>query len=59
MVTMTCFYPVGEDNNEWRQQKSELLKEDWPWYNLVSDFHGGKPVHARPDYLLLNSDNTK
>ena len=52
-------YPVAEEDVEWRQQISELSNEDRLLYDMVSDFHGGRPIHVRPDYLIFNSDDTK
>ena len=58
VIAMTHFYIAEEEDLKWRQLLSEIPDEDKLLYRLVCEFHGNKPVRARPPHLIFNQDDT-
>ena len=56
VVACTHFYVVANEDTEWRQFLSTLPEDSKLLYNMVSDFHGGKPVRVRKPHLITNQD---
>jgi hypothetical protein len=57
VVATTHFYVVATEDTEWRQFLSTLPEDSKLLYNMVSDFHGGKPVRVRSPHLITNQDD--
>jgi len=57
VVASTHFYVVADEDIEWRQFLSVLPEDSKLLYNMVSDFHGGKPVCVRKPQLITNQDD--
>jgi hypothetical protein len=57
VVATTHFYPVANKDTEWRKFLSTLLDESKLLYEMVPDFHGGKPVCVRRPHLITNQDD--
>ncbi len=57
VAAYTHFYVVANENIEWQQFLSSLPEESKLLYNMVSNFHGGKPVRVRKPHLITNQDN--
>jgi len=58
VVAATHFYVVADEDIEWRQFLSSLPEDSKLLYNMVSDFHGGKPVRVRKPHLITNQDDS-
>mgnify|MGYP006192601003 FL=1 len=58
VVASTHFYVVADEDIEWRQFLSSLPEDSKLLYNMVSDFHGGKPVRVRKPHLITNQDDS-
>ena len=54
VVASTDLYVVADEDIEWRQFLSSLPEDSKLLYNMVSDFHGGKPVLVRKPHLITN-----
>ena len=46
IVAMTHFYVVANKDVKWRGEIRALADETNELYEMVSDFHGGKPVRV-------------
>ena len=57
VVASTHFYVVADEDIEWRQFLSSLPEDSKLLYNMVSDFHGGKPVCVRKPHLITNQED--
>jgi hypothetical protein len=57
VVASTHFYVVADKDDEWGQFLSSLPEDSKLLYNMVSDFHGGKPVRVRKPHLITNQDD--
>ena len=57
VVACTHFYVVASDDTEWRQFLNSLPDDSKVLYEMVSKFHGGKPVHVRKPHLITNQDD--
>jgi hypothetical protein len=57
VVASTHFYVVADEDIEWQQFLSSLPEDSKLLYNMVSDFHGGKPVRVRKPHLNKNQDD--
>ncbi len=57
VVATTHFYVVATRDTEWRQFLSTLPGDSKLLYNMVSDFHCGKPVRVRSPHLITNQDD--
>jgi hypothetical protein len=57
VVATTHFYVVANEDTEWRQFVKTLPDESKQLYEMVSKFHGGKPVRVRSPHLITNQDD--
>jgi hypothetical protein len=57
VVATTHFYVVADEDTEWRQFLKTLPNESKQLYEMISKFHGGKPVRVRSSPLITNQDN--
>jgi hypothetical protein len=57
VVASTHVYVAADEEIEWRQFLSSLPEDSKLLYNMVSDFHGGKPVCVREPHLITNQDD--
>ncbi len=57
VVACTHFYVVANEDTKWRQFLSTLPEDSKLLHNMVSDFHGGKPVRVRKPHLITNQDD--
>jgi hypothetical protein len=57
IVACTHFYVVASDDTEWRKFLNTLPDDSKVLYEMVSTFHGGKPVRVRRPHLITNQDN--
>jgi hypothetical protein len=59
-VACTHFYVVASDDTEWRKFLNTLPDDSKVLYEIVSKFHGGKPVRVRRLHLITNqADKTE
>ena len=58
VVAMTHFYVTPQDDVQWREELNKLDDDERLLHDLVSKFHGNRPVRARPPHLIFNSDDT-
>ena len=58
VVALTHFYVAEVEDTEWREFITKLSPEDRKLYDMVSDFHGGKPVRYREPHRLFGCDDS-
>ena len=57
VVAMTHFYVVPEEDVAWREEIRDFDDDTRELYDMVCDFHGGKPVRCRPSHDIFNQDD--
>ena len=59
VVSMTHFYVTDDDDVAWRGMMKKLSNDERLLCDMVSDFHGNRPVRARSPYLIITVDDTQ
>jgi hypothetical protein len=57
VVACMHFYVVANEDTKWCRFFSTLPEDSKLLYNMVYDFHGGKPACVRKPYLITNQDD--
>jgi hypothetical protein len=57
VIACTHFYVVANGDTKWYQFHSSPPEDSKLLYNMVSDFHVGKPVCGRKPHLITNQDD--
>ncbi len=56
-VACTHSYVVASDDTDWRKFLNTLPDDSKVLYEMVSKFHGGKPVCVRKPHLIMNHES--
>jgi hypothetical protein len=57
VVASAHIYIVANEDIKWQQFLRSLPEDSKLLYNIVSNFHGGKPVHVRKPHLITNQQD--
>ena len=58
VIAMTHFYITDEDDVGYRAKMKELSVDELVLSDMVSEFHGNRPVRARAPHLIITVDDT-
>ena len=59
VIAMTHFYVTDDDDVAWRSMMKQLSNDERLLCDMVSNFHGDRPVRARSPYLIITVDDTQ
>jgi hypothetical protein len=57
-IALMHFYVVDVDDVAWRDMLKKLDEDERMMHEIVSQFHGGRPVRCQNPHLLLGVDDT-